>query len=592
MASSDAPEAAFAPAPAGAPVTTSPRRVRVIVVRADERVEEVVARHPGAVPSFNRTLRIALAMRGGVSLAVWIGGAVAELDLLRRIRLYDDHTETLALVPETPASPLTPALLARVQAYAEMLDASGYDRVEFDLLAGASAGGLNAVVYAVAQRAGSGLEGLLDTWGRVGGFWGLLHPPGSRGILALMQGEAYFRAHTFEALRTIYDTDDRHPDLASEYTSVDLSATVIDANDEFEEDAHEGRGHFRFVGSDEHPYDNRIPRRPDQTEELEGVTGPDEPDAVEARRLDDLANLSRLALAARSTSSLPGGFEPAHVDSFGGAAGEPDVAEERGMRFAFAAHREQAGTPYRIVDGAVFDNVPIDRALRAARSRTSDRKADRAMLFLDPEPDQRVGGAFTWDEHTSRFFRAIGAMLFQTAAAGVGCARGGRPRALQCRAIRRRLHASTAPHPSWRAPRRSNPRSRSGGTPTYGRSARHWPSTSPRRSRRRACGSSTRRFPPADGTVRSSASRSRASARHASAASRSCPRGCRHRCAFAARPHRRRQLRARLDARARVAPRRRRVAPRNRTPRRPGERRTTRSSPESAGATSRPPPSC
>ena len=70
-----------------------------------------------------------------------------------------------------------------------MLDAAGYDRVEFDLLAGASAGGLNAVVYAVAQHAETGLERLLETWGRVGGFWGLLHPPGHAAILALMQGE-------------------------------------------------------------------------------------------------------------------------------------------------------------------------------------------------------------------------------------------------------------------------------------------------------------------------------------------------------------------------------------------------------------------
>ena len=35
-----------------------------------------------------RVLRLALAMRGGVSLAVWIGGAVAELDLLRSLRVY------------------------------------------------------------------------------------------------------------------------------------------------------------------------------------------------------------------------------------------------------------------------------------------------------------------------------------------------------------------------------------------------------------------------------------------------------------------------------------------------------------------------
>ncbi len=170
MVSSDAREAA------SAHVTTSTRKVRVIVVHPDERIEQVVARRPGAVPSFNRTLRIALAMRGGVSLAVWIGGAVAELDLLRRIRLYDDGVETLALVPETPATPITPSVLARLQAYAEMLDATGYDRVEFDLLAGASAGGLNAVVYAVAQRAGTGLDRLLDTWGQGRRFLGAPAP--------------------------------------------------------------------------------------------------------------------------------------------------------------------------------------------------------------------------------------------------------------------------------------------------------------------------------------------------------------------------------------------------------------------------------
>ncbi|WP_448810874.1 DUF3376 domain-containing protein [Agromyces bauzanensis] len=391
MASHDALESP------SAHVTTSTRAVRVVIVRPDERIEQVAARHRGAAPSFNRTLRVALAMRGGVSLAVWIGGAVAELDLLRRIRLYDHGAETLALVPETPGSPLTPAVLARLHAYAELLDATGFDRVEFDLLAGASAGGLNAVVYAVAQRAGTGLGRLLDTWSRVGGFWGLLHPPGARRILALMQGEDYFRARTFEALREIYETDDRHPDLVADYTSVDLSATVIDASDEFEADANEGRGHFRFVGSDEHRFDNRIPTRTDELDEV-GL-------------LDDLANLSRLALAARSTSSLAGGFEPAEVDSSDGEAGEPEVAEERGMRFAFAAHREEPGTPYRIVDGAVFDNVPIDRALRAARSRSSDRRADRVMLFLDPEPDAPVGGTVAWDAHASRFLRAIGAML-------------------------------------------------------------------------------------------------------------------------------------------------------------------------------------
>ncbi|MGR0319150.1 DUF3376 domain-containing protein [Agromyces sp. ZXT2-3] len=393
--------------PSQEPVSTTGRRVRLVPVASDERVEGVLAKHPEATPSFNRTLRVALAMRGGVSLAVWIGGTVAELDLLRRIRLYDDGDVTLALVPETAEHPFTPPVLARLQAYAEMLDAAGYDRVEFDLLAGASAGGLNAVVYAVAQRAGTGLEGLLETWGTVGGFWGLLHPPGARGILALMQGEDYFRARTREALTEIYGTSDRHPDLVSDYTAVDLSATVIDAADEYEEDANEGRGHFRFVGADDHALDNRIPaRRP----ERDRPGRPVDPAVLE----DDRTNLDRLALAARSTSSLPGGFEPAAIASFRGDAGAGDEAGidgGPGMRFAFAGHRAAATTPYRVVDGAVFDNVPIERALRAARSRVSERRADRAMVFLDPEPDPPLGGRVDWDPNASRFFRAIKAMF-------------------------------------------------------------------------------------------------------------------------------------------------------------------------------------
>jgi hypothetical protein len=42
-----------------------------------------------------RMLRLALAMRGRVSLAVWIGGAVAELDRLRSARPDDGSTEDI-----------------------------------------------------------------------------------------------------------------------------------------------------------------------------------------------------------------------------------------------------------------------------------------------------------------------------------------------------------------------------------------------------------------------------------------------------------------------------------------------------------------
>ncbi|MDR5698300.1 DUF3376 domain-containing protein [Agromyces aerolatus] len=383
------------------PVADAARAPRPIVVRAAPpgvRIGELLP--AGALPASGRTLRIALAMRGGVSLAVWIGGVAAELDLLRRIRLFDVGDETWAIVPTTRGADLSPAMEERVVVYAGLLDRAGYDRVEIDLLAGASAGGLNAVVYAVAQRAGVALDGLLRTWGSVGGFWGLLHEPGTWGLRAPLRGEGYFRRRVFAAIRDLHGSPGGHPDLVPEYVSVDLSATMIDTADQFEEDAAEGRGHFRFVGSDTHHLDNLVPRR--------GALG------YEGKPADDRTQLWHLALAARSTSSLAGGFEPAEIASTEWPAGEPrteSVAERDDLRFAFGAHRERPGEPFRVIDGAVFDNVPIDRALAAARLRASDRLADRVLVFLDPEPDPALGGPAPWDPDASRFFRAVGAMF-------------------------------------------------------------------------------------------------------------------------------------------------------------------------------------
>ncbi|WP_308797059.1 DUF3376 domain-containing protein [Agromyces silvae] len=384
--------------PHAADAARAPRPIAVRAAAPGVRIDELLPE--GALPASGRTLRVALAMRGGVSLAVWIGGVAAELDLLRRIRLFDVGDETWAVVPTTRGADLSPAVEERVVVYAGLLDRAGYDRVEIDLLAGASAGGLNAVVYAVAQRAGVALDGLLRTWGSVGGFWGLLHEPGTWGLRAPLRGEGYFRRRVFAAIRDLHSSPGGHPDLVPEYVSVDLSATMIDTADQLEEDAAEGRGHFRFVGSDAHHLDNLVPRR--------GALG------YEGKAADDRAQLWHLALAARSTSSLAGGFEPAEIASTewpAEAARASSVAERDDLRFAFAAHRARSGEPFRVIDGAVFDNVPIDRALAAAKLRASDRLADRVLVFLDPEPDPALGGPAPWDPDASRFFRAVGAMF-------------------------------------------------------------------------------------------------------------------------------------------------------------------------------------
>ena len=76
-------------------------------------------------PRRRRQLRLALSMNGGVSLAVWIGGAVSEIDCLRR---GDEF-------------------------WGDLLEGCGFQREALvDVMTGASAGGLNAVLMAQAIR--------------------------------------------------------------------------------------------------------------------------------------------------------------------------------------------------------------------------------------------------------------------------------------------------------------------------------------------------------------------------------------------------------------------------------------------------------
>ena len=114
---------------------------------------------PTADLDLRPVLRLALAMRGGVSLAVWIGGAVAELDLLRGAR------ESAGL-PES--------LRERGELYGGLLDLAGYAAVEIDVLAGASAGGLNAVLYGLAQSNGRRIDDMVEVWSQLAHFPALL----------------------------------------------------------------------------------------------------------------------------------------------------------------------------------------------------------------------------------------------------------------------------------------------------------------------------------------------------------------------------------------------------------------------------------
>src|SRR4051812_30107823 len=80
-------------------------------------------------------LRIALVMNGGVSLAIWMGGVTRELD---RVRLGDG-------------------------AYGELLGLTS-SKARIDVIAGASAGGINGAVLALGIARRRNVAPIRDLW--------------------------------------------------------------------------------------------------------------------------------------------------------------------------------------------------------------------------------------------------------------------------------------------------------------------------------------------------------------------------------------------------------------------------------------------
>lgn len=311
-------------------------------------------------------LRLALAMRGGVSLAVWIGGAIAELDLARRGMRGDQVWP-----------PGAEAEQARADAYAALLRQLGYTDLKIDVLAGASAGGLNAAIFGFAQSVGTDLEWLREVWEQQGDLWRLFHEQWDADspyrTESLLHADRFFYGTVREQLEA-RGTSPR-PELCSDYLTVDLAATLQSGpplpDIRTGEDRRPRTAHFRFR------------RTPAATGAFNDM--PTSAAHTEAVR--------RLAYAARATSSFPGAFEPAGVFSWRAAGGEaperlrePNDDGPQNVAPVFSEVALDPTSTFDVMDGGVFDNIPIGRAIQAIADAPADNPTQRILVYLDPSP--------------------------------------------------------------------------------------------------------------------------------------------------------------------------------------------------------------
>ena len=313
-----------------------------------------LATHP--VPE--EEVRFAVVLNGGVSLAVWMGGVVLELDRLTKA---------------DPAAAGPYALLKRLTGCA----------ARADVITGTSAGGINGAALALTQVNRQKDPAMLrDLWIDQGRIESLLPQPFRGQPTSLLKGDEYFlpRLHSALEMLSASATDPPGTSASPREAPIDLSitTTVLRGNEAVSVDStgqqlpqslHAARFHWE--------------RRPDTTDA-------DDPFAQHHQR----RTAHRLALAARSSASFPVAFEPSFVpvgspDHREPAPGEtmtaetalrPDMADlVRGWGTARTGDRSRF-----CVDGGVLANTPTLAALSACEAMPAAGPVRRLMLLVFP----------------------------------------------------------------------------------------------------------------------------------------------------------------------------------------------------------------
>jgi patatin-related protein len=313
-------------------------------------------------------LRLALCLRGGVSLAVWMGGACREISALT------------AAMRTNGTHPVSPCERAQATIYEGLLGIAGYHRVTLDVIAGSSAGGLNGVLLATHLVYGMRFDsGVRDTWLQVGDLESLTRHPNDYPVQSLLRGDKGFYARVVEEVQALLESSAAWPPKAQSdappLVRLILTATRISPRTDYIRPsvgdpfpASRSAAHFRFRHSRVDGFDSV----PDVfTDFSEGTAG--------------IKAIDRLAYAARTTSSFPGAFEPATP-----FVGAPDPAPKDAVDLSGISSETGAADNgdgrVELVDGGVLDNVPLTWAIRAVAGAPALQPVDRWLLYLQPVP--------------------------------------------------------------------------------------------------------------------------------------------------------------------------------------------------------------
>lgn len=352
-----------------------------------------------------KELRLALVCYGGVSLAVYMHGITKELwRLARASRAFHDGDP-----PGSGTEAVYRDLLARIEA-----DPGLKLRVLIDVIAGASAGGLNGVFLGHAISTGQSLEPLTQLWLDRADVEVLLDPDARplrwfsklwalpfAWMLARRRGgtvERTVSAETRAEVRRKLSGFVRARWFHPPFGGATFTNLILDAFDAMAEGPagppllpDRQPLDVSVTVTDFHGYNQRLRlHSPAMAEEREhrltiGFTD-------RGLRADQggrhLADPVELTFAGRATASFPGAFPPFNVAEIDKAlkGRQRDWPGREAFLHRIFPAAAASGSPEDLVliDGSVLANAPFRPAIDALRNRPARREVDRRFLYLDP----------------------------------------------------------------------------------------------------------------------------------------------------------------------------------------------------------------
>lgn len=286
-------------------------------------------------------IRVGLVMYGGVSLAIYINGVTNEF--FRAVRGRGVY---------------------------KLLKAMTDSDIVVDIVSGTSAGGINGVLLSYALCNNLEFSASATLWRESGDMRRLLRSPEEDGesTNSLLDSEGYYQSSLEKAFREMPPCPAEND--VSPFDELDLFVTSTDVDGQI----------YTVLDDRGYPVDIKDHRAVFVLKHRKGRKEPFKVRDAEGKVLADAeVTYQALATLSRCTSTFPVAFEPTRV-----ANNPPDDGTPDGLLQKWGA----LGKECTFLDGGVLDNKPFTHTIREIFYRTTDRRVERKLFYIEPDPEE------------------------------------------------------------------------------------------------------------------------------------------------------------------------------------------------------------